>query len=287
MGEGKKLLAKMSHIDRRYIFVAMVIVVALPLFFPIQFRVKPSEETLRFKKALNTAITSPKPIMVGVDFGPQTTAELEPILFAIMHKLFNERKKVIFVTFNAEAVALMHGYLKKMEKQYGLTYGEDYVFLGFAATYVMAIYAMGTSIEEYFHEDDRGMPINEIPLMKKVKKLGDVSAVCDIASNIMPQYWITWGVAPFGFDFLMATTATQATDYFPYIQTGQVKGLIAGGRAGAEYEWMLVDEGVLSKPGGSVSGLGSQSLALLTIVAFIILGNIGYFSGRRNGGSAG
>jgi len=47
---------------------------------------------------------------------------------------------------------------------------------------------------------------------------------------------------------------------------------------------MMVDQGVLLEPGGSTRGLGSQSLALLAIVVFIILGNIGYFASRRRGG---
>ncbi|MCP4674735.1 MAG: hypothetical protein GY854_04315 [Deltaproteobacteria bacterium] len=284
MDKWRNLLVKMSEIDRRYIFVTMAVVVILPFFSPIQFKVKPSEETLRFDRALDVAIASRKPIMVGVDYGPQTMAELEPILLAVMHKLFHKGKKVVFLTFNPETTALMHRYLPEMEKQYGLVYGEDYVFLGVAAAYHTAIYALGSSIEEYFHEDDRGTPIGDIPLMKDVKKYADVSAVFSIASNNIPHHWVTWGVAPYGFDFLMASTATQAPEYFPFIQTGQVKGIIAGGRAGAEYEWMMVSQGVLSEPGGSTRGLGSQSLALLAIVIFIILGNIGYFASRLQGG---
>ncbi len=281
MAKKRNLLVSMSEIDRRYIFVTMAVVVVLPFFSPVQFQVKPSEETLRFDRELDAAIASRKPIMVGVDYGPQTMAELEPILLSVMHKLFHKGKKVVFLTFNPETTTLMHRYLPEMEKKYGLTYGEDYVFLGVAAAFHTAIYALGSSIEEYFHEDDRGTPIGDIPLMKNVKKYDDVSAVFSIASNNMPHHWVTWGVAPYDFDFLMASTATQAPDYFPYIQTGQVKGLIAGGRAGAEYEWMLVKQGVLSEPGGSTRGLGSQSLALLTIIVFIILGNIGYFARRR------
>jgi hypothetical protein len=119
--------------------------------------------------------------------------------------------------------------------------------------------------------------------MKDVKKLTDVSAVVNIASNSMAQFWIAWGVAPFGIEFLMACTATQATDYFPYLQTGQVKGLIAGGKAGAEYEALLVQHGDMEKTGDATRGLGSQSLALMAIIAFIVAGNVGFFAGLGSG----
>ena len=85
----------------------------------------------------------------------------------------------------------------------------------------------------------------------------------------------------------MACTATQATDYFPYLQTGQVKGLIAGGKAGAEYEALLVEQKYLDDTGDATRGLGSQSLALMAILAFIVAGNVGFFAGstakRRKG----
>ncbi len=279
MGRFRNFLWRIGQLDRRTVFVIMALAVALPFLTPFRFIAEPGEETLRFDAALEEAMASPKPIMVSVDFGPQTMAELEPILLALMHKLFREKKKVIFLTFMPETTALMHKYLAEMDRRYHLKDGEDYVFLGYATPYFMVIYAMGTAIEEYYHADDRGVAIHDIPLMKEVKKLKDVSAVVSIASNSMAQYWIAWGVAPFGIEFLMACTATQATDYFPYLQTGQVKGLIAGGKAGAEYEALLVRQGIMEETGDATRGLGSQSLALMAIIALIVAGNVGFFAG--------
>jgi hypothetical protein len=277
----------MGTLDRRYVYLAMAFAVVLPFLAPLNFSVKPGEQTLRFDKALDKAIASDRPIMVGVDFGPQTMAEMEPILLDVMYKLFHHKKKVVFLTFLPEASGLMHRYFAKMEKTYGLVYGTDYVYLGFIQSYFVAIYSMGTSIKNYVRADDRGTAIEKIPLMQDMNKLSDFSAVINVASNVMPEHWLTWGVAPFGIDFLMACTATNVTNYLPYVQTGQVKGLIAGGRAGAEYEGMLIDQGVLKEPGEASRGLDSQSLALFAIVAFIIIGNIGYFAGSRRskGGS--
>jgi hypothetical protein len=168
-----------------------------------------------------------------------------------------------------------------MERTYQLEYGEDYVFLGYAAAYTVAMYKLGTSIEEVYHEDDRGTPLRKLPIMKGVERLADVSAVIDIAANANPEHWINYAVTPFGVDFLMASTAVLATDWFPYLQTGQVKGLVAGGRAGAELEGLLVDEGVLERTGDATRSLGSLSLSLVVILGFIVVGNIGYFAGRR------
>jgi hypothetical protein len=273
-------VANIGQLDRRYIFLVMALAVGLPFLFPFHFDARASDETLRFDRALDQAIASPKPIIVGVDFGPQTMAEMEPILVSLMHKIFSKKKKVIFLTFMTETTGLMHRYLAEMEELYDIKYGVDYLNLGYATPYFMVIYAMGTAIEEFYHEDDRGMVLADIPIMEGVHKLEDAAAVINIASNAMPQHWITWAVAPFGINLLVACTATQATDYYPYLQTGQIKGLIAGGRAGAELEGLMVDQGIVASTGDATRGLASCSIALVGIIAFIILGNIAFFVGR-------
>ena len=258
----------------------MALAVAVPFLTPIAFKAKPSDETVKFDKALERAIESPKPIMIGIDFGPQTMAELEPIALAVMHKVFHSRKKAIFFTLYPESAALIRRYLTSMSELYDIEYGKDYAFLGYASAFTVAIYTMGTSIEDFFHADDRGVPLSEIPLMQEVKSLKDASAVIEIASNNFPHQWISYAVAPFGIDFLMACTAVQATDYYPYLQTGQVKGILAGGRAGAEYEALLLEQRVLLETGDATRSLGSQTMALFAVAFFIVVGNIGFFAGR-------
>jgi hypothetical protein len=140
---------------------------------------------------------------------------------------------------------------------------------------------MGESIRDYFHRDDRQIPFEDLDLLRGVGSYRNLAGIVNIASNSMPRFWINYAVAPFGVRLLVACTAVQATDYYPYLQTGQVAGLLGGGRAGAEYEGMLLDSGVIDSAGDATRGLGSQSLALMAILLFIVLGNVGYFAARR------
>lgn len=272
---------RLSRLDRRWIFAAILLAVALPFLAPVEFIATPGEQTLAFDDALEKALATGKPIMIDVDFGPQTMAELEPVLLGVMHRVFSSGTPAVFFTLMPDAAAPTRGYLARMEEIYGLEYGKDYVFLGYASSFAYTMYGMGTSIEKYFHEDDRGTPLREIPLMGGVEKLADVSAVVNIASNSFPKFWIQYGVAPFGFDLLVGCTAVNATDLYPYLQTGQLKGMLAGGRAGAEYEALLVEKGIVEKTGDATRGLGSQSLALMAILLFIAVGNAGYFLGKK------
>ena len=276
----KEMIAALGRLDRRYVYLVLLVSVGVPLIVPVSFRAEPSAETRRFVAELDVSIEDPRPILVGVDYRPQTMAEMEPILLAIMGHVFHAGKMVVFLNFTEETSPLLRENLAQMSQKYRLENGKDYVYLGYAASYAQTIQAMGRSIRDTLHADDRGVPLEDIPLFGKVQKLGDFSTVISVASIAMADHWISFGVTPYKFHFLAACTATKAVDYYPYLQTGQIKGLIAGGRAAAEYEGILEERGVLETPGDASRALGSQSLALFTILAFVVFGNVGYLSGR-------
>ena len=277
----RRILQLLADLDRRIVFAAIAVVVVLPFLSPVALRAVPSPETRQFDAAVERAVRAGKPLLIDVEFGPQTVAEMEPMLLALMDRVFAAKCDVVFLTFLPEAASPMRRYLERAERQHGLRYGEDYVFLGYASAYAYTMYGMGTSMEAYFHTDDRGAPIGTLPLMRRVRRLGDVGAVISVAANSMPRFWVQYGVMPFGFDLIVGATAVNATDYFPYLQAGQIRGLLAGGRAAAEYEEMLLDRGIRKAAGDATRGLGSQSLALAVILAFIAIGNAAHFLGRR------
>ena len=284
MGRFRGALLRLATTDRRIVFLIMGAAVLLPFLLPIEFEAKPSEQTERFSSALDAAIAAEGPVFMELAFGNQTESEMEPIAIAVMHRLFSAKKKVVFFTTYETAAAFTRRYLAEMERTYGLVYGEDVAFLGFAAAFTIAMYKMGSAIQEVFHKDDRGNDIRSLPILKGIQSLKDASVLIDIAGNSNPRFWINYAVEPYGIDFLMAATAVDATNYFPFLQTGQVKGLIAGGRAGAEYEGILRKRGIMNRVGDATRALGSQSLSLLVIMVFILIGNIGYFAARHKEG---
>ena len=76
----------------------------------------------------------------------------------------------------------------------------------------------------------------------------------------------------------IGVTGVMATDYYPYLQSGRIFGLMGGLKGAAEYE-QLADN-----PGPATKGMAMQMWAHLLIIAFIIVGNIGYFATRRRAG---
>ena len=86
------------------------------------------------------------------------------------------------------------------------------------------------------------------------------------------------------------------TDAIPYVESGQLKGIIAGMPGAAEYEKMVYDFLDKNKnsnkfisdnkpiiPGKVLQYLSAQSVAHLIMVLFIILGNMSYYYSRKIG----
>ena len=70
-------------------------------------------------------------------------------------------------------------------------------------------------------------------------------------------------------------TSIQVNEVMPYVQSGQIIGVLAGMPGAAEYEALL------GQKGSATSGMDAQSIAHLVIVLFIILGNAAFFIERQ------
>ena len=66
----------------------------------------------------------------------------------------------------------------------------------------------------------------------------------------------------------------------PFVQAGQVKGMLQGLRGAAEYELLSGSPGVAS------AGMDAQSLGHLLIIGFIVVGNVAYIMSKRESRNA-
>jgi hypothetical protein len=78
-------------------------------------------------------------------------------------------------------------------------------------------------------------------------------------------------------------TAVSAADAYPFLQSGQLTGLLAGMKGGAEYEILVSKSGYSKATMPAVAAMDSQSLAHVVILLLVIIGNIAYFATRKQG----
>jgi hypothetical protein len=215
-------------------------------------------------------------IMIPFEIWPSTLPETEPLARAAVRHAFDRNLRIISLSnIGAGGPSITERVLREEGKAYGKVYGTDYVNLGYKANYLAVLTGMGTSIRSIYPTDHSGTSLDSLPIMRNVDRYDDVQFVFAISDNATIDYWVSIVGARFGMPMGAGVTAVMAPKLFAYIDAGQLVGLLGGMKGGAEYE-MLIDH-----QEWATRGMGAQSLIHLIIIAFIVLGNIGYFAGRK------
>lgn len=160
--------------------------------------------------------------------------------------------------------------------------GVDFVHLGYLPAFSLVILGMGTSIANQYPTDAYGNNLRDMPILQAHKNLREVDLAVSLAGSSACMWWVVYGTSRVGLPVAFGVTAVMATDYFPYIQSGQVVGMMGGLRGAAEYEVLEKEGGITETTGKAYRGMDVQSLAHILIILLVILGNVAYFAGGFN-----
>ena len=255
-------------------FLLVGIAAFLPLVIPLglPLGVTPSSESLF------NAVDSLKEgsvVMLTFDYYPSTLPETEPMSYAALRHLFKKNIRVVTVTtIPLGALSVMEEVVNNVAREYHKEYGTDYVNLGYKYGYVAVMLGMGRRIADIFPRDNYGTKLEDLPLMQQVKNYDDIDFIFVVSDNATVDYWASLVNAQFGVPMGAGVTAVMAPKSYSFLQTGQLVGLLGGMKGAAEYEKLS------RNPGKATRGMDPQSIIHLLIVAFVLLGNIGYFLSR-------
>lgn len=264
------------NISRWAIFLLIALAIVLPLVFKFEL---PSFET-PVARAIYDKIESMEPgdtLLLCFNFDPASQPELEPMATAILEHCHKKQLRVIAMTFwGPAAVALAESILKRWEAKFNKRYGEDYVFLGFKPGLASVIITMGQDMYQAFPEDNYKHTLRDLPVMRGIKTLGDIDYVIDLAAGATTGTLIVYGVEKYKITLGAGCTAVSAAEFYPYLQTKQINGLLKGLSGASQYEGFV---GI--KDGPATDGMRPQSVVQSLIIFLVIVGNIIYFRGRR------
>lgn len=260
--------------DRRYLFGFMALAVAVPLLFPLHL---PNEVTPDVRHFYNLIDSLPagSVVLVSFDHEASTIVEVRPPATAVIRHLFQKDIKIIGVSLLAEGTGIGRELLLRLGREYGKQEGTDFAFLGFRPQYAATISGLGEDIRRVFPTDYRDRPLDSLPLFSSVRNLADLALVISVADGDLPATWVDYAVARYHQKVAAAVTAVMATTYYPYLNSGQLVGLVSGLKGASEYELLL------HKPGGGVRGMDAQSVAHLALLLLIGLGNLAFLASRK------
>ena len=270
----KDFWQKLISIDRRWIYLAIGIAVFVPILMNLSLPVYITEEVKAVYDRID-ALPAGSIIMIPMEYDPATMAELQPMAYAILRHCYKKNLKIITTALQIDGVTIIRNDLAKIAAEFDKKYGVDYVYLGYKPYPGIVILNMGEDFRKPFPRDYYGTPLDSLPLMKGVRNYSNCAMIVNINATSGVDYWINYAHTRYQAPLAIGVTAVMATDYYAFLSSGQIFGLIGGLKGAAEYEKLI------GHPDFATKGMDVQSIAHSVIVLFIIIGNVAYFASRK------
>jgi hypothetical protein len=276
---------RLQTIDRRVIYAVLLVVILIPLFVPINVPTYPSQQSQDFYDTVERIAKDSPNKLVIVDgwWSPGTRGENQWQAQAVVTHLMARHLHFAILSFDTQNNTVMQTQIvDPLAKQYGYVYGRDYVNWGFRplASFVPILKGLVTDIPHTIKKDYKGIPIEQIAVMKGIKTRDDIGAVVEVTPSASAENWLGLFEQNNNPPFLFAPTAVMAPTYYPYIDSKQMAGMLTGIKGAGDYEKLLIDGKLLDKPSFGTRAAGALSLVYALIILLIILGNVGYYAGR-------
>lgn len=301
----------MRDLDRRWIFlaIAVVLIVFLWIRFPLPQKIDPEvREAFDAVEALSPGDR----VVLCANYGPSSEPELGPMHLALLYHLFARDVRVIACALWNTGPDMVEAYLEEVlpafpagsggakgEGRSAKRYGIDYVDLGFMEGREIVMTTMGSSIPEAFPVDRGKTPVEAFPIMEGIGGLGPdpetgeraIALLVELsAGNPGAREWLRQVQRRYDVRMIAGVTSVMAPDLYAFRQSGQLLGFLGGLPGAAQYASLLLERGILTdssplyeRTTRVFQDMNIQSAIHLLIIAFIVLGNILYFLGRRRG----
>ena len=274
------IIEKLGNTDRRIIFILIALSVIIPimlnLVFPNPVGAEPSRDMYDYVDALPEGCN----VLLSFDYGPSTMPELHPMAISITNHLMRKDIKVVCMALWPEGASLAQEVMLSVGDSLGKVQYEDWCNLGYKTGGLIMIARLGSSMNAVFPTDRDNLPWDEIPMLRYISDLASFNLIISLsAGDPGVPAWVMMGGDRFGVPVGGGCTAVSAPQYYTYLQTGQMVGLLGGLKGAADYETLV---GIQNGP--AVKGMAPQSIAHLVIMSFIIIGNLAYFSQKKKGG---
>jgi len=271
-----RMLNKLKTLDRRIVFLFTGLAVVIPLVTNLGIPSKIVTKEVRGVYNKLEELPAGSRVLISFDYDPQTKPECHPMAISVVTQCFEKDLVIVGIALWPTGASLGEEVLKEKAKEYGKEYGKDYAFLGYKSGGAVVIQKVCTNFKEAFPTDNFLTDINDIPLMQDVNSLKDIAAVFSISSGDPGiKQWVMIAREQTGVPVAGGCTAVSAPEFYPYLNTKQLFGLLGGMKGAAEYEF------VLKKPGMATGGMGAQSIVHVMIIIFILLANISYFYEKK------
>ena len=278
----KQIMIFLNHIqniDKRILYIVMIAVISIPLVIMPNYH--PNHIFKEVTDAYNTieSVDENKIVFISTVWSGSTAAENGEQTAVMVKHLFKRNKKFVIISWDQAGSKLTYDLIKSISEEYKKKYGYDWVHLGYKIPNLQTLLrGFGTDFKATFKSDYFNTPLENIPLTKNIKNSSDFGVVIDITPSATIEAWIAYFCEPYKVKLIYCPAAVQAASAYPFLDSGQISGMLNGVIGAAQYE-TLIEENKNPTKAGAVSL--SLSLAHILVLLLIIIGNMAYFIERK------
>lgn len=266
----------LSGLDRRWLFLAMGVLVLWPLLFPLSLPLHVSPPVKGFTDAVDR-VPPGSTVLMSCDYDPGSIPELVPMTRTAFRHLMSHNCKVVVTCLWYGGPGLVDSVISEVAREFPQKrYGEAWVNLGYKAGNEAVMVLLGQGIANAFPRDYRGHDVHTLPIMRSVRDYSSFPLLVNISAGYPgTKEWVQQVQGRFHLPMVAGVTAVSAPEYYPYLQSGQLRGLLGGMAGAAEYELARGEKGSATR------GMDAQSLGHLFVALCIVLGNVVALQQRR------
>lgn len=229
-------------------------------------------------------------VHMSIDYGPSSMAELYPQHLVILRQMLKKDVRVICSSLWADGPAMIdrafRDVLAELEAE-GIKKesGVDYVNLGYKPGDRVAIASIVASFKQTFPTDYVGRRTADLPIMQGWDTYDQgIALLMTIAVGDpgAPEY-IQQAQGRMKVPMVAGVTAVISPQLYPFYQSKNLQGFLAGLAGAAEYETLALKSAIIAEPGAAIRGMNVQSAIHMLIVILVIIGNGAYFLLRLHG----
>lgn len=282
------IVDRLAGLDRRWIFLLMLLAVAIPILLELKFPETPSQQAINVFNEVDSLPPGSK-VLLSLDFDPSTEGELRPMASSFALHCAKKDLKIYFMTLFPGGPPMVQQTIEQVINADfpDMVYGKDYVDLGFKPGYEGVIKVIITNLRELYTTDARGTNINQIPMCQDIESVQDMDLIIDVSAGYPGcKEWVQYARTPYPdrVKLVAGVTGVQAPYLYPYVP-GQIIGLLGAIKGAAEYEKLVVDKYIEGEPRAvyqeGVRRMGPQLIAHLLMVFLIVAGNVLMFLQSR------
>jgi len=284
----------LKNLDRRWVFLMMLLAIAIPTLLTTRFPEKPTGLAQACFDEIEK-LEEVDDVLLAWDYDPASEGELGPMATAFARHCCEKKLDLYFIALWPLGPQMIDDTVERVIKTDfpEMVEGEDYCNLGFKPGNEGVIKVIVTDLRQLYTTDHKGTAIDRIPMCRDKKSIRDFDLIVEVSAGYAGlKEWVQYAATPYPDDITLigGCTGVTAPQLYPYIPE-QLPGMLGAIKGAAEYEAAVLEkygrEGVNEAPyQEGLRRMGPQLAAHVLMVALIVAGNVIFFIGRRRGSKA-